>query len=82
MGIILKVVEIVKILLQTIGMARDRPAPYGKGERFIWRGTGPRPTVRGRDLSSAGQARALRCGGRDLSGARRYPAETAFSKTS
>ena len=36
-----------------IGVARDRPAPYGKGARFIWRGTGPRPTVRGRDLSLA-----------------------------
>ena len=31
---------------QTLGMARDRPTPYGiEGGIDAWRGTGPRPTV-------------------------------------
>ena len=33
--IILKILKILKILLQTIGMARDRPSPYVKGRRFF-----------------------------------------------
>ena len=59
-------------------MARDRPSPYGESGIQAWRGTGPRPTVRGavffrsagacppRTLDCAdageGQALALRCG--------------------
>ena len=32
-------------VLQTLGMARDRPSPYGENGNQAWRGTGPRPTV-------------------------------------
>ena len=31
-------------VLQTLGMARDRPTPYGESGTQAWRGTGPRPT--------------------------------------
>ena len=43
-ALILKILEIVEILLQTINVARDRPAPYGAGGAIYLARDRPAPT--------------------------------------